>query len=249
MADTQSDVFRPGKGAQPPGDDETFWLLAQTLRLMHAPDNARVRREYEHVIRLLRQDASACVTAVGRWIDAAANDGLLRWSLLYILRDIQDEACLDLLRCQAMRQLPERIQRPGECEHSGDAEELVVVMSIGGLERLATAGNSDALAALLKVLECQDRKSLREPAAAALLRIQPELRRRIEELLPANEQHLLRLREATGDDLFVTVTDEDRRRKPKRRRTSPKPVLSKPPAAKRLGGRGAKGGATHHGNL
>jgi hypothetical protein len=55
------------------------------------------------------------------------------------------------------------------------------------------------------------------------LRAQPDLRKRIEELLPDEDAHVLDLREATEADFMIEVTEEDlARRETRRRETRPK---------------------------
>jgi hypothetical protein len=183
-------------------------------------------REYGHVIRLLRADPRAAAAVADLWIRAAAGDSMLRWSLLYIVAEIEDPACLDVLRHQAMHELPERMRGKGICEQASDYEELVAVMAIEGLGRLAAAGNAQAEDALIEVVAHQHRKSLRQPAAAALLAVRADLRTRVEEMLSENERYVLNLREATDADLQVQLVHKDRDRKPKRRDAHPKPPLT-----------------------
>ena len=95
-------------------------------------------------------------------------------------------------------------------------------MAIEGLGRLAQASNAEAVKTLLAVVAGQDRRSLRQPAAAALLIAQPDLRHQLEAMLPEDEHYLLGLREANEADLSVRVTDDDLARNPKRRQAGSK---------------------------
>lgn len=224
MSESEHDTFEPLEPVRPPADDESTWLLGQALRLMHSTGES-AEREYTHVIRLLRADAQRATTVAARLIEAAADEPMLRWSILHMLTDIEDATCLDVLHRQASRQLPERIRQEGGCEQLADYEELVAIMAVEGLGRLAAAGNHEAIEALREVVARQDRKSVRRPAAAALVAAQPDLRARVEQMLPEGERYLLGLREGTEDDLTVPVTDEDLTHKPpeRRRETRPKP--------------------------
>ena len=226
MSESEHDTFEPLEPVRPPVDDESTWLLGQGLRLMHSTRES-AEREYTHVIRLLRADAQRATTVAASLIEAAADDLMLRWSLLHMLTDIEDAACLDVLHRQASRQLPERIQQEGGCEQLADYEELVAIMAVEGLGRLAETGNREAVQALTEVVAHQDRKSVRRPAAAALVAARPDLRARVEQMLPEGERHLLGPRQATEEDLTVPVTHEDLTHKPpeRRRETRPKPSL------------------------
>jgi hypothetical protein len=208
---------RPDSGELPANG--AGWLLAQAVRLMHPPGETGAR-EYAHVIRLLRKDVRETTEAAARALDAAAAGPMARWSVLYVLNDVEDAQCIELLRTHAMRRVQERVREPGVCEQPADLEELVSVMAIDGLGRLAEDGNNEAVEALLAVVREQDRRSLRQPAVAALLRTQPDLRKRIEELLPDEDAHVLDLREATEADFMIEVTEEDLARKETRRRES-----------------------------
>jgi hypothetical protein len=217
----EPDFFEDRGPVSQPVDNETAWLLGQGIRTMHLAEE-QGDREYSHVIRLLRADAHAAATVADIWIEAARDDPLLRWSLLYLLAEIEDTACLDVLRRQAMRQLPERVGEEGGCEQASDYEELVAVMAIEGLGRLAKAGTSEAVDALMQVVGRQDRKALRQPAAAAVLAARMGLRERVAELLPEDERYVLDLREATEADFYLELAHEDRDRKPNRREARPK---------------------------
>lgn len=222
MGETERNSFEPRPDNSEPPANGAAWLLVQAIRLMHAPGEEGTR-EYGHVIRLLRKDIRETLDAAAHALEAAAADPMLRWSVLYVLNDVEDARCLELLRAQATRRVQERIREPGVCEQPADFEELVAVMAIDGLGRLAEDGNKEAVEALLGVVREQDRRSLRQPAVATLLRAQPDLRRRIEELLPDEDAHVLDLREATEADFMIEVTEEDLARKETRRReTRPK---------------------------
>jgi hypothetical protein len=200
MGETERNSFEPRPDNSEPPANGAAWLLVQAIRLMHTPGEEGTR-EYGHVIRLLRKDIRETLDAAAHALEAAAADPMLRWSVLYVLNDVEDARCLELLRAQATRRVQERIREPGVCEQPADFEELVAVMAIDGLGRLAEDGNKEA----------------------TLLRAQPDLRKRIEELLPDEDAHVLDLREATEADFMIEVTEEDLARKETRRReTRPK---------------------------
>jgi hypothetical protein len=176
-------------------------MLREAIRHVHSAGTSS-SGEVAKAVEELRRDARGTAILARRWIDRAGNDVVFRWSLVYVLAALRHEACLDLLRSEAMRRLPECVRPPGRCELS-DSAELVIVMAIHGLEYLAQAGEDRAVECLLEVVERQNRKWLREPAAIAIIRVRPELRQRVEELLPADERYVLTLREATMADFSV----------------------------------------------
>lgn len=215
----------------PPLRDENADRLALALRLMHWTDE-RAQHRYDEAVRGLTRDASAVAAAAEQWIEAAAEDPMLRWALLFVIADMRDALCLKLLRRQALRRAPQRVRREGVCEQAADFEEMVVVMAIAGLGALAEDGVGDAVDALLEVVAGQDRRSLRRPAAAALVAVSPQQRQRVCDTLPAEDRYVLDLRIATEEDLSVPVTEADLRRNPNRRLVPAKPRLQeRPPRA------------------
>ncbi len=195
------DAFRLLKSDGVRSDIEASTMLRKAILRLHSA-GANSSREFAKAVEKLRLNASDTAIVARRWIDAAGQDVVLRWSLVYVLAAVRHEAYLDLLRGEAMRRPPERVRLPGKCEVS-DSAELVIVMAIHGLEYLAQAGEDRAVDGLLEVIERQERKWLREPAARAVIRVRPELRQRVEELLPADERYVLTLREATMEDFSV----------------------------------------------
>jgi hypothetical protein len=194
-------------------------MLREAIHRLHssAPNSSR---EFDKAVEELRRNVTDTAIVARRWIDAAGQDVVLRWSLVYVLAAVRHEACLDLLRGEAMRRPPERVRLPGKCEVS-DSAELVIVMAIHGLEYLAQAGDDRAVDCLLKVVERQERKWLREPAARAVIKVRPELRQRVEELLPADERYTLTLREATMEDFSVRPTKARKSAPPRRPLVAP----------------------------
>lgn len=221
-APTRPDQFDPAPALRPPVDSETGWLLAQGIRAIHlSGDDAE--RESAYVIRLLRRDARAAADTAEHWIGLNSSDASLRWSLVYLLSEIEDIACRDSLSRQALRQIPKDAAVNGRCEQASDYEELVAVMAIEGLGKLAKSGDSKSANVLKQVVARQKRRSIRQPAVAALLAAGTVSHASVERLLPKGERHLLRLREANDEDLHVDLAHPNRDKKPFRRATSPRP--------------------------
>jgi hypothetical protein len=221
-APTRSDRFDPAPPIRLPVDSETGWLLAQGIRAIHlSGDDAE--RESAYVIRSLRADPRAAADTAEQWIELNSSDASLRWSLVYLLSEIEDVACRDPLSRQALRQIPKDAAVNGGCEQASDYEELVAVMAIEGLGKLAKSGDSKSVNVLKHVVARQKRRSLRQPAVAALLAARTVSRASVERLLPKGERYLLRLREANEEDLGVDLAHPNRDKKPFRRATSPRP--------------------------
>jgi hypothetical protein len=220
---SSGDAFRLLKSHGAKSDDEASKLLQRAIRHL---DNAGVSSSVElaKAIERLRRNASATAIVARRWLDAASQDAVFRWSLVYVLAVARHEAYLDLLRSEALRHPPKQVRLPGTCELS-DSAELVIVMAIHGLEYLAQDGDDRAVESLLEVVRGQKRKWLREPAARAVVRVRPELKQRVEELLPADERYVVTLREATMEDFSVRGAEAQKKKSHKRRRPSPPPPL------------------------
>jgi hypothetical protein len=217
------DTFEPEESGRLPIENELAWLLAQGIRAMHLAGEEGLR-EYAHVIRLLRTQPDGAADAGERWLALAQEDTMLRWSVLHVLAEIEDPRCLSAFRREALRRVPARVE--GACEQRSDNEELVVVMAIEGLARLAQAGDEQALNALMEVVEGQDRTCLRQPAAAAAIAAREDFRGRVVELLPEDERYVLDLRAANEEDLLVELAGEARDNNPNWRETGPKPSFA-----------------------
>ena len=218
---SKPDAFDAAPPMRVPVDNETGWLLARGIRAIHLTGD-EAERDSAHVIGLLRRDPRAAAEVVEQWIDQSAGDASLRWSLLYLLSEIGDSACRDLLGRQALRRIQEGATARGRCEQESDFDELVSVMAIEGLGRLAKAGDAESVSLLTQVVERQERRSLRQPAVAALLAA-GVARANIERVLPERERYLLGLRDANEDDLRVDLAHPAREKKPFRRATGPRP--------------------------
>jgi HEAT repeat protein len=222
---SESDSFDPLAATPTSVAHETAWLVGQALRLMHSPAGDAGEQEYAQVVRLLRRDVAAATSHIAGRLRSASKEPTLRWSLLYVVAHLEDPGCITLLRAQALRKLPRIVRRKGICEQQAEEEELVAVMAIEGLGRLAQTGDRDAVEALIEVVSTTDRRSLRQPAVSALLAAQPKLHKPLQELLPESEKYLLALREATRKDLTVEVGENDTRGLMQRRQVYPKVAL------------------------
>ncbi len=207
-----NDAFAPRKRPDLHLDRST-WLLRKALELTNGPDD---NDELAEVVKLLHATLPDTLETAGRWLAEVDSDPMARWAVVYVLGQLNDEAALDLLEREALRQLPERKKQPGVCETPLDAEELVVIMAIETLGTLARAGVGAATDVLLRVVEQQDRRSLRRPAVSALLAVDPVMHDRVMGLLPQHEHHLLSLREALESDVTVEVDKRNEKRRPSR---------------------------------
>lgn len=173
--------------------------------------------EYRRILEVVRVGLDGVIAATQRWLEDSNLDPMLRWSMLHVLSDVADAGTLGVLHRQAARRLPEHRQEAGVCEQAADIEELVNVMAIEGLGVLARSEVGDAVDALFDVLANQDRRSLRRPALAELISINPDFRDRAADLLPDEDRYLLELRTATEDDVSLVPDERDPRRPPPRR--------------------------------
>lgn len=222
---TQRDSFQALPAVPAPSRNETSHAVSQALRMMHTVGE-RAEDDYEKAVRGLRAEAVVAVGEIARWLHAFAHDLTMRWSLLYLLGDVRHAACVDVLAPEAKRKLGPVVSDPDGCEQQVEVEEVVCVMAVEALGRLAGDGDARALGVLLDVVATQDRKSLRRPAALAVIAAKPELRTRVEEALPANERYVLDLRDATMRDLDVPPpehTRQQKRERPPGRRPFPPP--------------------------
>jgi hypothetical protein len=191
--------------------------MRQAVGLLHGNEE-----EYRQVLDVIRQDLDAALAATERWLGDTEQDPMGRWSLIHVLSDVGHPGAVRLLHAQAARRLPTRRKEPGVCEQAADVEELVNVMAIEALGALARAGAGEAADALFDVLENQDRRSLRGPALAELLAINPQYRERASALLGDEDRDLLDLRVTREDDVRLTPEERDPGRPP------PRKVVDKP---------------------
>lgn len=211
MPHRKHDAFVPLPAPSRRVDDDADRLLVLALHLMHTAGDAN-SRQYADVIRRLRDQPAEAATIVQRWINAAPDQPLVRWSLLHILTVIEDPACLKTLLREARRRRPAPPAAKGVCEQPSDTEATVGIMAIEGLCRLASNGNQEAIAGLIDVLKQHRRRSLRRPAARAVLAVRPDRRGDLEQIL-GTDRLLLNLRPAGRTDLVVAASRDAVRRK------------------------------------
>jgi hypothetical protein len=196
---TQRDFFELLPPVTFPTRNEISRIVRHAIQLMHTVGED-AEREYEQSVRRLRAEAVEAAAEIARSLHVFSHDLAMRWSLLYLLGDVRHAACVDVLAPEAKRELGQRVSQPGACVQRVDFEEIVCVMAIEALGRLASDGDVRALDVLVDVVATQDRRSLRRPAAVA-------------ELLPAEDRYVLDLREATTADLVIPPPEQPQRKK------------------------------------
>jgi hypothetical protein len=209
---TQRDFFELLPPVTFPTRNEISRIVRHAIQLMHTVGED-AEREYEQSVRRLRAEAVEAAAEIARSLHVFSHDLAMRWSLLYLLGDVRHAACVDVLAPEAKRELGQRVSQPGACVQRVDFEEIVCVMAIEALGRLASDGDVRALDVLVDVVATQDRRSLRRPAAVAVIDAEPRLRSRIAELLPAEDRYVLDLREATTADLVIPPPEQPQRKK------------------------------------
>ncbi len=181
--------------------DATAWLVGEGVRHMNAADSEG-ELSYLRVLELLRKTGEA-VSAIARVSSIApAEDISLRWSLLYLLADLEEAKGLDVFLAAALEAVPPQPREARGCESVRDGEILVRTMAIEGLGRLARS-DKHALQALFGVVERQDEPALRIEAVKAILSIAPDQADRLRELLPENLRFAIDIKKYPAEALYV----------------------------------------------
>jgi hypothetical protein len=164
------------------------WLIKQAVMYLNSGDQL-ADRSYRQVIELLlKQEAANTVVQLVRV--TPKTDVTLKWSLLYILGDLQQESSAKWLASYVVEPLPERGQG---CEGPRDGELLLRTMAVQSLLKIALR-NPAVSEMMLKIISGRpDRAVLIEAIKAA---IELGLRDKITDLLPEEDRWMINIRKA-----------------------------------------------------
>jgi hypothetical protein len=211
--ETTGDGVDPRLGRRLFDHDAVAWLVGEGVRHMNAvePDG---EMSYFRVLELLRTSEDA-VHAIGRVLSIApADDSNLRWSLLYLLAELDQPRSLELFLKVALDKISPRPRDGQGCESARDGEVLVATMAIDGLGRLAR-GEAAAIDALFRIVEAQEEAALRIEAVKAILAVAPDAADRLAKMLPENLVYAIDLKVERAEALHVefdsTAVDKVRR--------------------------------------
>ena len=154
-----------------------------------AGDNAQVR--YAAALDAMRAEPEQSVLALAQ-AEAVCNrtDYPLRWALVYAAAQMNHDAALPYLRNLILTPIPpEQSSAPHSFSTVGK-ETVLRTTAIEGVGRLAVQGNEAALPALFEFLSIAS-ISVRRASVQAILAVNPKLRKKAAEALPADHRFLL----------------------------------------------------------
>jgi hypothetical protein len=181
--------------------DPVAWLVGQGIRHLNAAD-AEGELGLMRVIELLRSSGTASA-AIGQALhDSPQDDHSLRWSLLYLLAEVDEARSAEVFFRAAAEPVPSADHYKRGCETPRDGEVLVRTMAIAGLARRARQ-DKDAVHLLFKLLEAQPERALRVEAVKALLAVDAQHAERIRSMLPQELHFALDLKRVRAEVLAV----------------------------------------------
>lgn len=192
---------------QPDLGSRTEWLYYLAISAGHstAPEAGATRR---HAIELLREDTRSALDTARRLVGDAALDPLLRWSLVSTVTALEQEACVEFLRDQALTDFGER--NPESCGEARDSEILVAIMAAEGIVSLAESGSAKAYDALIDIIRHQREPGVRESAADPLIRMLKESKSEMPGDIVDELDRIAALRKLETGDVLLDVGDTDR---------------------------------------
>lgn len=152
-------------------------------------DDAQVR--YAAALDAMRAEPEQSVLALAQ-AEAVCNrtDYPLRWALVYAAAQMNHDAALPYLRNLILTPIPpEQSSAPHSFSTVGK-ETVLRTTAIEGVGRLAVQGNEAALPALFEFLSIAS-ISVRRASVQAILAVNPKLRKKAAEALPADHRFLL----------------------------------------------------------
>jgi len=190
--------------------------LRDALLLMHSVDESSVE-SYLKAIDLLNSEPERTVAEVSALDGTLPYDAYLpKWSLLYVLAEVNHPAATDFLLEVACREIPAIDYNSHGCEAPGESALLVGAMAVEGLQYLASIDRTAATRALLSVVERQGHIAIRSAAVEALRAAAPELLPQVKSMLPERQRWIVDLRRAALEDLIAYRDETDLKSAPKR---------------------------------
>lgn len=181
--------------------DPVAWLVGQGIRHLNACD-ADGQHGLQRVIELLRSSGSASATIGQALHDSPQDDHSLRWSLLYLLAQVDEARAAEVFFRAAVERVPSAERYARGCETPRDGEVLVRTMAVAGLAGRA-AQDKDAVQLLFKLLDAQPERALRVEVFKALLAVDAHHAERIRAQLPQDLLFALDLKQVRAEVLAV----------------------------------------------
>jgi hypothetical protein len=150
--------------------------------------------EIEAIAKELRDAPQVLETAIDLY-DAAPDDVMFRWGVVYLASQIAAPGTTEWLTRLASRPLPKPTGEDSEgCEGPRDNEVLVSVMAVEGLAHLVQSDGREAVRdALDTIITAQSDPAVQSAAVVEALRLDPNAGKRIRDLLPADHAHFIDL--------------------------------------------------------
>ena len=199
-----SDSFEVVEGERPFDLSATAWLIGQAIHYLHTADEEG-NLAYGRVVELLggRTDVVATVTQMIKRAPLA--DVSLRWSLIYLLRDIGNATAAEFLTHLATEPLPAQEEKMG-CEGPRDGELLVRTMSVEALQLIATR-HAEVAEYLLKVVAQRPALPILIEAVKAAAHL--GLKEKVREILRKEEDWILDIRQVRIEEIYAEPERHD----------------------------------------
>jgi len=192
-------------GDRPSDASSTAWLVGQGVHHLYSAGKEG-ELAYQNAIELLR-DRKDAVEMITQLVQRTTSAELpLRWSFLYVLGDVADQAAADLLVRLAVEPLPEGARQKG-CEGPHDAEILVRTMAVEALQQVATR-HPEAAGHLLKIISERPARPILIEAVKAAGDL--GLKEKLRDILQAEDHWILDIRKAPTEEIAAQPPRKDR---------------------------------------
>lgn len=229
-----TDVLTLIEPESPDIDDRSIWLVLLSVSALHSTD-VDAEKVREHTLDLLRETPELSLGAAETIAKQAANDPLLRWSIVNTVAAIGHEGGVRFLQAIAAADYGEL--NPESCGEGRDTELLVAIMAAEGLSDMALH-SSLAAEALVEVLSRQKEAAIREAAGRGLIDIDADKGWDLSKETLDELKRIRSLRPVVAEDLAIDPAEIDVRQ-PKpccARRPNHPNVTSSPAVSPSLGG-------------
>ena len=194
-SDTGRDKLELQKYGRSSAATANAWLIRQAIIYLNSSDK-QAEQSYKHTIELLlKNEAANSVVQLIR--TTPKTDVTLKWSLLYILGDLQSDTSAKWLAQYSLEPLPERGQ---SCEGPRDGELLLRTMAVESLKKIvrSDAATSDYIVRI--IADRPDRAVLIEAVKAA---IELGLKEKILDVLPREDHWMTDISKAKREELHA----------------------------------------------
>lgn len=208
------DSLEVGRGEHPFDLSATAWLVGQAVRYLQTADEEG-KLAYGRVIESLGGRTDVVETVIQLIKRARLSDVPLRWSLVYLLGDIEEPTAAEFLTRLAVEPLSTQEEEKG-CEGPRDGEILMRTMAVESLQRIATR-HTEAAEYLLKVASERPARPILIEAVKAAIHL--GLKEKVRELLREEEYWILDIRQVRIEEI---IAEPERRDVKERGFTPPK---------------------------